>query len=307
MRPVHAFQLVLLAAIWGGSFACMRVAAPEFGVVALIALRLVIATAVLMPLLTRARWAAIRKNWKPLALLAAVNSAIPFCLLAYATSQLSAGLPSIINATVPFFATLIAWAWIGDKPKALQWLGLVIGFGGVVVLTLPKLQAGLAGSLIAVASGLLGAGLYGFSAIYTKKVLKGVEPMVLALGGTGIAMLYVLPVGLAFLPERVPSVKAFIAAGIVGAICTGFAYVLFYRLFAAIGATKTVTVTFLIPVFGVLWGATLLGEKLTWNIAGGGAWVLVGMGFITQVLSSERAGGAWGRISSGFRKEESGT
>jgi drug/metabolite transporter (DMT)-like permease len=108
--------------------------------------------------------------------------------------------------------------------------------------------------------------------------------MVLALGGTAIATLYVLPLGLASLPDVLPSPKAWLAASILGAICTGFAYVLFYRLFASIGATKAVTVTFLIPVFGVLWGATLLGEKLTWNIAAGGTLVLLGMGFITQVL-----------------------
>jgi len=287
VRPIHAFQLVLLAAIWGGSFVCMRVAAPEFGVLSLIALRLVIATLVLLPLLTAARRLAIAARWKQLALLALFNSALPFCLLAYATSKLSAGLPSIINATVPFFAALVAWAWIGDRLRRVQVLGLLTGFAGVVVLTLPKLQAGASGSLLAVGSGLLGAAMYGFSAIYTRRVLNGVEPMAIALGGTMIAMIYVFPLGFVALPEHVPSTKAWVAAGIVGAICTGFAYVLFYRLFVAIGATKTIAVTFLIPVFGVLWGATLLGEKLTWNIAMGGVLVLLGMAMITEILSKK--------------------
>ena len=282
-------QLVLLAAIWGGSFLCMRIAAPEFGVTALIALRLVIATLVLLPFLNKTNLEAMRSRWKQLVLLGAINSAIPFCLLAFTTKTLSAGLPSIINATVPFFAAIIAWLWFKERPGRRGLIGLIVGFAGVVVLVWPKLAAAFGSAsdtqtsphtLLAIASGLLAAFLYATSAHYTKRALQGVPSMGIAIGGTAAAMFMMLPIGAFTLPEAMPSTKAWLFASLLGAVCTGLAYVIFYRLFATIGTTKAVTVTFLIPVFGVLWGTLILKESLTLNLLLGGIMVLVGMGFI---------------------------
>jgi drug/metabolite transporter (DMT)-like permease len=296
--------LVLLAAIWGASFLCMRIAAPEFGVPALIALRLVIATLVLLPFLSKANISAMRSHWRQLLLLGAINSAVPFCLLAFTTKTLSAGLPSIINATVPFFAALVAWAWFREKPSRKGVLGLVVGFAGVVVLVWPKLWAGLSAGLLAgpttatppaagelavpphaalaVGTGLLAAALYATSAHYTKRALSQVPSMAIAIGGTAWAMLLMLPIGLTNLPTELPSTRAWAFAAMLGAVCTGFAYVIFYRLFATIGATKAVTVTFLIPVFGVLWGTVFLHEPLTLNLLLGGTLVLIGMAVMTR-------------------------
>lgn len=294
MPALSVMQLVLLAAIWGGSFLCMRVAAPEFGVFALIALRLVIASVVLLPFTTRANFAAMRSHWKQLVLLGAINSAIPFCLLAFTTKTLSAGLPSIINATVPFFAAIVAWLWFAEKPARRGLLGLIIGFGGVVVLVWPKVQASLLTStsvaegaatapkhsLLAVCAGLTAALLYAISAHYTKRALRTMPSMGIAIGGTLSATIMTLPIGLFMLPTTMPSTKAWSLAFMLGAICTGLAYVIFYRLFATIGATRAVTVTFLIPVFGVLWGTWFLDEPLTVNLLIGGTLVLAGMWLI---------------------------
>lgn len=291
MPPTSLALLVLLAAIWGGSFLCMRVAAPEFGVPALIALRLVIATAVLLPFLTRANIAAMKTHWKQLVLLGIINSAVPFCLLAFTTTTLSSGLSSVINATVPFFAAIVAWLWFRASPSRRSLLGLCVGFAGVFVLVWPKLREGLWGAgigeakqspyaLLAVATGLLAALLYATSAHYTKRKLAGVPSMGIAIGGTLAATILMLPVGLANMPATNPSIKAWLLACVLGAVCTGFAYVIFYRLFATIGATKAVMVTFLIPVFGVLWGTVFLHEPLTWNLLAGGVLVLLGMGLV---------------------------
>lgn len=289
MRAIDACQLVLLAAIWGASFLCIRVAADEFGVVALIASRLLIGAVVLLPLLSLARWRAARPMLGRLALLGLINSAIPFCLLAYTTQQLSAGLPSIINATVPFFAAGGAWLVLGERPRTGQALGLGLGFVGVVVLVLPKLLAGASDggaswagptTALAIIAGLLAASLYGSSAIYTRARLAGVEPLTIATISTTLAALVMLPAGLATLPDRWPSGRALLAALVLGAVCTGVAYVLFYRLFARIGATRTVAVTFLIPVFGVLWGALFLHERVTWNMLAGGGLILLGMSLL---------------------------
>lgn len=259
----------------------MRIAAPEFGVPTLILIRLVVATLALAPLLTASRRAAIRRHWKVFAVLAAVNSFIPFTLLSFATKNLSAGLPSIINATVPFFSTMIAWFWFRDRPRAVQWVGLVLGFSGVVVLVLPKVLSGVSGSGAGVAAGLAGAMLYGFALNFTKRTLSDVDPMAIAVGGTMVATLYAIPGGVLMPPRVNPPAEAWIAVLVLGAVCTGYAYVLFYRLFASVGPTKAVTVTFLIPVFGVLWGAVFLDEPITWNIVVGGVLVLAGMALIT--------------------------
>jgi drug/metabolite transporter (DMT)-like permease len=286
--------LVLLAAIWGASFLCMRVAAPEFGVPALIALRLTIATLVLLPFLSKANLASIRAHWKQLLLLGIINSAVPFSLLAFTTKTLSAGLPSIINATVPFFAALVAWAWFREKPSSRGVLGLCIGFAGVFVLVWPKLSAGLFGdaststtpasphALLAIGTGLLAALLYATSAHYTKRVLAGVPSMAVAIGSTACATALALPLGLASMPEALPSPRAWALAAMLGAVCTGVAYIIFYRLFDTIGPTKAVTVTFLIPVFGVLWGTIFLDEPLTLTLLAGGVLVLLGMGLIVR-------------------------
>ena len=260
----------------------MRIATKEMSPPALVALRLVLATLFLLPwLLKRERIAVIRQRWKGLLLLSAMNSAIPFMLLAYCTQQLSGGIAAIINATVPYFAALVAWAWLKDKPRNTQWLGLAIGFAGVCVLVYPKLAQGFSATALAVAAGLTAAMLYAISANYTKKVLAGIEPMTIAAAGTFFATLIALPIGLATLPATMPNPKALAAAAMLGVVCTGVAYIIFYRLFASIGPTKAITVTFLIPLFSVIWGITFLNEHITWNLAAGGSLILLGMTLIT--------------------------
>ncbi len=256
----------------------MRVATREMSPPALVALRLVFATVFLLPwLLKRERLAAIRARWKHLLLLSAINSAIPFMLLAYCTQQLSGSVAAIINATVPFFAALVAWAWLKDRPRSIQWVGLAIGFTGVIVLVLPKLRAGVDASMFAVAAGLTAALLYAISANFTKKVLAEVEPMTIAVAGTMFATLLALPIGLATLPAKMPSATALAAAATLGVLCTAIAYIIFYRLFASIGPTKAVTVTFLIPLFSVIWGVLFIDERVTWNLAAGGGLIIGGM------------------------------
>ncbi|HLP85399.1 MAG TPA: DMT family transporter [Phycisphaerales bacterium] len=294
MTRVDLLQLLMLGAIWGGSYPFMRIATKEMSPPALVALRLVLATLFLLPwLCNRQRIAVIRQRWRGLLLLSAMNSAIPFMLLAYCTQQLSGSVAAIINATVPFFATLVAWAWLKDKPRSVQWAGLAVGFAGVIVLVAPKLAAGVSATALAVAAGLTAALLYAISASYTKKVLAGIEPMTIAAAGTMFAMVLALPIGLMTMPASVPSWKALGAAGMLGVVCTAIAYIIFYRLFASIGPTRAVTVTFLIPLFSVIWGVSFLDERITWNLALGGGLILIGMGLITglfAMLRGRRAG-----------------
>lgn len=277
----------------------MRVATRELSPPALVATRLVFATAFFLPwLLKRERIATIGKRWKALLLLSAINSAVPFMLLAYCTQQLSGSVAAIINATVPFFAALVAWAWLKDKPRSVQWWGLAIGFAGVVVLVFPKLQSGSQASALAVCAGLTAALLYAISANFTKRVLADVEPMTIAVAGTMFATLLALPIGLATLPAKLPSMAALSAAATLGVLCTAVAYIIFYRLFASIGPTRAVTVTFLIPLFSVIWGVLFIDERVTWNLAAGGSLILSGMVLTTglyKLLKSTDAQPVGGR------------
>src|SRR6185295_14004323 len=146
---------VLLGALWGGSYPLMRVAAPEFGPVALAALRVSIAALFLLPILgARRRLAGLKAQAVPLLVNGVMNSAAPFLLLAYAMLSLTAGFAAIVNSTAPFFAALVAYAWLRERLSALRVVGLAIGFAGVVVLMWDKSSLGAAGARWAFACAL---------------------------------------------------------------------------------------------------------------------------------------------------------
>ena len=119
----------------------MRIAAPEFGPIVLVELRVAIAALVLLPfLLLRENATSMKARWKSLLLIGVVNSAIPFLLFAYSTLFLTAGYASILNATAPLFTAVIAWLWLSQKLSRLQSIGLLVGIGGVAILVWPKLS-----------------------------------------------------------------------------------------------------------------------------------------------------------------------
>ncbi|TDV11085.1 DMT family transporter [Paraburkholderia caballeronis] len=270
-------ELVLLAAIWGASFLFMRVAAPEFGPVPLIALRVGIAALVLSPaLLTANARRHFRANAWPLLVVGIANSALPFSLLAYSTLYVSAGLDSVLNATTPLWAALIAAVGFGLSMKRHQIAGLFAGFVGVVVLVRDTLGAGQAGTAMAVAAALGATLLYGFAVNYSKRSLAGVPPFVVAFGSQFFASVVLLPVAAALWPHHAiaPSIWGCVVA--LGVVCTGVAYLLFFRLVEHAGSAYAASVTFLIPIFGMIWGRVFLGETITPPMLAGCAIVLFG-------------------------------
>ena len=279
--PVRdAIDLVVLGALWGAAFLFMRVAAPAFGPVTLIAVRVTIAAALLLPLLVRegglpqARAAAGR-----LALVGALNTAIPFTLFAYAALTLPAGLSSVLNATVPLFGALVGVVWLGERPRPLQFAGLGLGFAGVLVLAWPRLSS--ASDWRAVAAALTATLLYAISAHLTRQTLTGVRPLVIAGGSMTGAAAMLLPLTLVWHPPSSPASGAWGAALMLGVASTAIAYVMYFRLLARAGPTVAMTVTYLIPVFGVSWGAVFLGERLASTALAGGALVLTGVALAT--------------------------
>jgi drug/metabolite transporter (DMT)-like permease len=276
--------LVLLGAIWGGSFLFMRVAVPEFGPIALIGLRVVLGMLVLVGLLAaRGEMGQLRGHGLRWVLLGALNTAVPFTLYAWATTPLGAGLPAVLNSTVPLFSALIGGLVLGELLSRQRWLGLFLGFAGVIVLVYPKLNfSGGREQALGVAAGLAAALLYALAAHYTKRRFNAVPPLVVATGNMLGATLVILPLVPFAWPERLPSAPALGAAVALGVVCTALAYILYFRLIPRIGTTRAISVTYLIPVFGLLWGRIFLDEALGLRTLIGSAIVLLGTALVLR-------------------------
>lgn len=289
MKTRDLIDLLVLGAIWGASFLFMRVAAPEFGAIPLIAARVGIAAAFLIPVLgRRGGLPRLYRSAARLTLLGAMNSAIPFSLFAYAVLSITAGFASVLNATAPLFGALVAFVWLRDRPSPLRIAGLVVGFAGVLVLVWGRLAVRGDGGGTAVLAGLSAAVLYGISANYTKKNLSDVDPFVIATGSLIAATVLLLPLAYFYWPDTSPSRVSWVSAALLGVICTGIAYILYFGLLRRIGPAKTLAVTYLIPAFGVLWGHLLLSEPVTPSMVVGCAVILAGTTLATGMVSSWR-------------------
>jgi len=289
MRRRDIAELLALAAVWGASFLFMRMGAAAFGPVALAAVRVVGASLFLMPLLAmRGELGALRTHWKPILVVGLTNSALPFLCFSYAALSISAGLSAIFNATAPLWGALIAWLWLKDRLTPWRIAGLCIGFAGVLGLAWQKasFQPGADGLATgwAVLACLLGTLLYGFSANFTKKRLDRVPPMALAAGSQLAAALALALPGLVFRPAQIPGAGAWAPAIALALLCTGVAYVMYFRLIANAGPANALSVTFLVPAFAVLWGALFLHESLTPEMVAGCAVILVGTALATGLV-----------------------
>jgi len=286
LKRADAIELTGLAAIWGASFLFMRMGAAEFGPVALAAVRVWGATLFLLPLLAlRGQAGALRTHWRPIFVVGITNSALPFLCFSYAALSITAGLSSIFNAATPLFGALIAWAWLRDKLTPARMAGLAIGFLGVLWLAWDKasFKPG-ASSGWAVLACLAATLLYGFSGSFTKRFLTGVPPLAVATGSQLSSALLLAVPALVWWPAAMPSLTAWSAAALLAVGCTGIAYILFFRLIAHIGPANALSVTFLIPVFAVLWGWLFLHEGLTPQMLLGCAVILLGTSLTTGVL-----------------------
>ncbi len=283
-------ELLLLAAIWGASFLFMRIATPEFGPIALITIRVGIAALVLLPMLrTAGARQHLRSKAMPFLIAGIFSSALPFCLFAYSTLHLNAGFDSILNATTPLWTGVIAFVWLKKTMKRMQVLGLLISLVGVVVLVWGQVEGDIASSLLPILAVLLATLSYGFSSNYTKQHLADVPSAVVAAGSQLYATLVLLPLVLFAWPSTPVSSTAWYAALALGVFCTGVAYFIFFKLIAQKGASYAVSVTFLIPIFGVLWGAIFLGEKITLTMIGASLIILFGTALFTEKLKFSRA------------------
>lgn len=293
MRPRDIVDLLLLAALWGASFLFMRVAVPQFGALPLAALRVAGAALLLLALLAaRSGLGGMRAHWRPIAVIGITNSALPFLGFSIAAMSIPAGLSSILNATSPMFGALIAMAWLREPSNASRVAGLGIGFVGVVLLASGSRGVAVVadgpGTGAAIGLCLAASLLYGFSACFARRYLTGVEPLAVAAGSQLSATLALaLPAAWAW-PAVVPSAGSWLAVLALALLCTGIAYLLYFRLIARVGPARAIAVTFLVPAFGMLWAGVFLGEAVTPTMLALGALILLGTGLATGVLQFPR-------------------
>ncbi|WP_243050789.1 DMT family transporter [Dyella sp. RRB7] len=287
MKKSDLAALLLLGALWGASFLFMRMGADQFGSMALAGMRAIGAALCSLPLLaSRPRMAEMRAHWRPIAVVGIANSALPFVLFSYAAQSLPAGVSAISDAIAPLLVALSGWLWFGERLDAIRASGLVIGLTGVVWLVAGTVGFGHSHAPTGWAmAACVGANVcYAFGAHYSQRRLRGVAPLSVATGSQLAAAALLLPFTLWMWPARTPGVQAWLAMFGLAAACTSLAYVLFYRLMARIGATRSMAVLYLIPVFGVLWGLLFLHEPVTLAMAGGCTVILLGVALTTGFL-----------------------
>ena len=294
MRASDIGELLTLAALWGGSFLFMRMAAAEFGPAALSAVRVIGASCFLLPLLRfRGQMGALRQHWRPIFVVGITNSALPFLLFGYAALSITAGLSSIFNAAAPLFGAVIAWLWLKDRLTPSRIVGLAVGFCGVLWLAWANVNQGASfkpgGSGWAVVACIGATLLYGVSANFTKRRLTGVPPLAVAAGSQLSAALFLAGPAIVWWPQVNPSGTAWMAVLALALLCTGMAYVLYFRLIANIGPANAIAVTFLIPAFAVLWGWMFLAEGVSWVMLLGCAVIVAGTLLATGLLKPGKA------------------
>jgi drug/metabolite transporter (DMT)-like permease len=286
MTSRDRIELIVLATIWGASFLFMRVAVPEFGPIALVQVRVTIAALFLLTVLAfRGGIRQLPAHAGPLTLVGITSSALPFVLFAYAALHVTAGTAAVLNATAPLFGAVVAFVWLRDRLPPARILGLTVGFGGVLVLAWDKIGAHGNGTALAVAAGLVASLSYGVAVNYTKTRLHAVDPIVNAAGSQIAAALLLLPLTLGYWPDAQPSTSSWLAVIALGILSTGIAYVIYFRLIVRIGPAKAITVTYLVPVFGMVWGLVFLHEAITAGMVVACAVILTGTALATGNLN----------------------
>ncbi|WP_082568464.1 DMT family transporter [Rhizobacter sp. Root1221] len=268
----------------------MRAGASEFGPIALAAVRVTGALVLLLPLMLLRREGAVAlRHWRALLVVGLANSAIPFLCFSFAALSMPAALLSVFNASTPLMGAMIAWLWLKDRMTAARAVGLGVGFAGVLWLVWsrsgPALAAGLDWHAVSPMLACLGATLgYGFAASFTKRYLADVPPVASAAGSQVAAALVLLGPAIVWWPAVPPSPHAWGAGLLLAVLCTGVAYVMFFRLIGQIGPARAISVTFMIPLFAALWGFLFLKEPVSLDMVLGCATILLGTALTTGAL-----------------------
>ena len=275
MQIKYWLLLILLGAVWGSSFIFIKIATPDFGPVPFVGLRLLLAGSLFLPFLLMPKYLnQIHGHIYKILFLSLFNTAIPFTLFSYASLYSNSNMLAILNSTAALFTMIIAYLWINEPVSKKQLLGLVIGFIGILIIVNPfNTQTTLMASLAC----LLAASSYGTANVFIQKFATDVNKLVLIGWSLIFGGLIFLPYTIISFPEVTPSKEAILSLIWAGAIGTGLAFIGYIRLIEKIGAVKTSTVAYFLPVFGIIWGNLFLDESITFIIIFGCITVLIGI------------------------------
>ena len=272
--------LIFLGALWGSAFMFIKVATPEYGPVALVNARLIIASLIFLPILLRKKYLPLLAPiWKHVLVLSVINNMIPFTLFSFASLGSSSNILAILNATTAFNTMVIAYFWINESVTLKQIIGLILGFIGVIILVNPQNSEA---TLISSISCLVAAAFYSLSTVFIQKNSAKTNKLVLIGWSIVFSAVLMMPISYIYLPESIPSFEANISAVWLGAVSTGLGFLGYVRLIDKIGAVKTSIVAYFLPVFGILWGYIFLDEKISISVVIGCLVVLMGIFLATS-------------------------
>lgn len=285
MRAGDAARLIVLAAIWGGSFIFMRILAPVLGPVVTADLRVLIAGVALIIYFRLIgfdpEW---KTHWRHYLIIGGINSGLPFFFYSFAALHIPASYSAILNSTSPFFGAMFSAIWLEDRLTLRKIMGLLCGAAGVaLVVRVGGVQTDEK-FFLAVIACLSAAVCYGFGAVYIKKFAKGAKSMGIAGGSQLMAGVLLLP-AVPFVPATGTITVGVILAMLgLALICSAVAYLLYFRLIDTVGPTRALTVTFLMPVFGMFWGFLFLHETITPMMIAGTALILFGTSLVLSLF-----------------------
>lgn len=265
----HIGLLLLLAAIWGASFLFIKIGVSAMGPFTFAMLRVLIGSLVLLAviLITKQSLPHDRRTWWLFAFMGVFNALIPFGLIAWGEQSIPSGLAAILNATMPLFTFILAAIFDHERITVKRILGLAIGFGGILIITLPKLSGGFEASIWGELAVVVAAASYAVATVFARRNLHHVNPMTASFGQIAMGFLFLVPFSLSERPWTMhPSLIAIIALLVLSVVGTALAYLIYYRLLQEGGATLASSVTFITPLFGVFYGFLFLSEQMSWTL-----------------------------------------
>jgi drug/metabolite transporter (DMT)-like permease len=281
LKPLNVFLLFVLGVLWGGSFIFMRYLAPIFGAVMTADMRILIGGGVLCLVFMffgiRFEW---RKYWREYTVIGLLNSGAPFLLYSFAALHIPGSVSSIINSLAPVFGALFSALWLGERLNVRKVSGLVAGVAGVSVITSADAIEHTLLSYLAVGACVLATVCYGLAGVYIKRRAAGIRPRILAATSQVIAGFIIFPFVFVLPPTAPVTPRAVAILAAFGVLCSGLAYLIYYKLIRDDGPTRALTVSFIVPVFGMLFGRLFLAESLSWSVVLGVIVILTGTGLV---------------------------
>ena len=289
MSNKQVIILIFLASLWGASFMFARIAVPEFGPLPLSGIRSLVAALTLLPImLLKGHGKTFVTHWPHFIVMGLISTALPFTLITYTTQYTSAGFSSILNAMTPILSALVAWSWLKESLSLAAVIGILLSFTGVLVMVFDDSSINSDVSFLPILAGVGAAFFYGLTGNYSRKFLRDLPPITLATACQVFSALCLLPVSYILWPEGNISTNSWICAVLLGIFCTSLPFMLYFYLLENVGVARTVIVTYLIPVFAMLWGALFLSESITLKMLAGAAFILTGIALTTGLLNRRK-------------------